>query len=147
MTTLIANNLTYSYSKESQSVLTNVSIRLNPGTLTALVGPNGAGKSTLLRLLQGQRKPNSGQINVDGRPLAVTRDQVALMPQRGLLNWSFPITVEGLVALGRVKYTRLSFLYNSSDWLKIEKTSTPNNLTLNSVIFLTKSSSDFDENS
>ena len=108
MTTLIANNLTYSYSTESQSVLTNVSIRLNPGTLTALVGPNGAGKSTLLRLLQGQHKPNSGQINVDGRPLAVTRDQVALMPQRGLLNWSFPITVEGLVALGRVKHNRLS---------------------------------------
>ena len=106
MTTLIANNLTYSYSKESQSVLTNVSIRLNPGTLTALVGPNGAGKSTLLRLLQGQHKPNKGQINVDGSSLGNVRHHVALMPQRSLLNWSFPITVEGLVSLGRANHSK-----------------------------------------
>ncbi len=105
MANLIAENLTYSYSRQTQPVLNEVSINLTPGTLTALVGPNGAGKSTLLRLLQGQSKPNKGYVSVDGISLIDARDQVALMPQRGLLNWSFPITVEGLVALGRVNHS------------------------------------------
>ena len=105
MTSLIAENLTYFYSNQSQPVLVDVSINLAPGTLTALVGPNGAGKSTLLRLLQGQNQPNKGKITVGGNPLILTRDQVALMPQRGKLNWNFPITVEGLVSLGRVNHS------------------------------------------
>ena len=54
MASLIAENLTYSYSRQSQLVLDEVSVELKPGTLTALVGPNGAGKSTLLGLLQGR---------------------------------------------------------------------------------------------
>ena len=106
MTSLIAENLTYFYSNQSQPVLVDVSINLAPGTLTALVGPNGAGKSTLLRLLQGQHKPNKGQINVDGSSLLNARHHVALMPQRSLLNWSFPITVEGLVSLGRANHSK-----------------------------------------
>ena len=55
MATLFANNLTYSYSKQSKPALNKVSVQIKPGTLTALVGPNGAGKSTLLKLLQGQK--------------------------------------------------------------------------------------------
>ena len=106
MTSLIAENLTYSYPRQSQPVLNDVSIELTPGTLTALVGPNGAGKSTLLRLLQGQSRPKEGHITVNGRPLIHARDQVALMPQRGKLNWNFPITVEGLVSIGRVNHSR-----------------------------------------
>ena len=106
MPRLIAENLTYSYSKQSQPVLDEVSVQLSPGTLTALVGPNGAGKSTLLGLLQGHSKPDRGEITIDGNPLVNSRSQVALMPQRGKLNWKFPITVEGLVSLGRVNHSR-----------------------------------------
>ncbi len=108
MTTLIAKNLTYSYSGQGYSALHDVSLELLGGTLTALVGPNGAGKSTLLRLLQGQNKPNKGQITIDGSSFPYARHQVALMPQRSLLNWRFPITVEGLVSLGRVNYLKSS---------------------------------------
>ncbi len=108
MTSLIAENLTYSYSRQSNPVLEEVSVTLRPGTLTALVGPNGAGKSTLLNLLQGQNKPDKGEITIDGNPLFNNRAQVALMPQRGKLNWNFPITVEGLVSLGRVNHSKLT---------------------------------------
>ncbi|ABX09454.1 ABC transporter ATP-binding protein [Prochlorococcus marinus] len=108
MTCLIAKNLTYSYSRESNPVLEEVSVSLRPGTLTALVGPNGAGKSTLLNLLQGHNKPDKGKITIDGNELVNNRAQVALMPQRGKLNWNFPITIEGLVSLGRVNHSKLS---------------------------------------
>ena len=106
MANLIAKNLTYSYSKQAKPVLEDVSIDLISGTLTALVGPNGAGKSTLLGLLQGKNKPDKGEITIDGKPLGDDRCQVALMPQRGKVNWNFPITVEGLVSLGRVNSTK-----------------------------------------
>ena len=107
MARLIAENLTYCYSNADEPALKDVSIELNPGTLTALVGPNGAGKSTLLRLLQGQSKPNGGQVTIDGNQLNKKRFEVSLMPQRTLLNWSFPITVEGLVGLGSGKFSQL----------------------------------------
>ncbi len=108
MTNLIAENLAYSYSRQGQLVLDNVSIELRSGTLTALVGPNGAGKSSLLRLLKGQSQPSKGQISIDGEPLMNVQDQVALMPQRSSINWSFPITVEGLVSLGRVNSSKIT---------------------------------------
>jgi len=106
MTSLIAENLTYSFSTQIPPALNKVSIKLEPGTLTALVGPNGAGKSTLLSLLQGSSRPDQGKITVGGKPLINNRSKVALMPQRGKLNWSFPITVEGLVSLGRVNHSK-----------------------------------------
>ena len=104
MSNLIAEDLSFAYGR--QSVLEEVSIILLPGTLTALVGTNGAGKSTLLRLLQGQIDPKQGGITINGQPLGKARNKVALMPQRALLNWTFPITVEGLVALGRVNHSQ-----------------------------------------
>jgi zinc/manganese transport system ATP-binding protein len=88
------------------SVLEDIDLALEPGTLTALVGPNGAGKSTLLQLLQGQLHPSSGRVELDGRPIRSCRSQVALMPQRGEINWHFPITVNEMVRLGRVAARR-----------------------------------------
>ena len=64
MATLVAENLTYSYTKKSKPALNKVSVEIKPGTLTALVGPNGARKSTLLKILQGQNAPDKGEIKL-----------------------------------------------------------------------------------
>ncbi|ASR88327.1 MULTISPECIES: metal ABC transporter ATP-binding protein [Alcaligenes] len=69
------------------------------GSLTAIVGPNGAGKSTLLKGLTGQINPLKGRIAVDSGFL----DQLALLPQMGDLDKSFPVTVHDLVAMGAWK--------------------------------------------
>ncbi|MBV2351894.1 ABC transporter ATP-binding protein [Synechococcus sp. HK05] len=89
-------------------VLDQLSFTLPPGSLTALVGPNGAGKSTLLQALEGQLSLSEGSITWEGSPLtpALARQQLALMPQRGEIAWSFPITVRELVALGRLAAQR-----------------------------------------
>ena len=47
-----------------------VSLALHAGQWVAIVGPNGAGKSTLLSLLAGLRKPDAGQVWLQGRELA-----------------------------------------------------------------------------
>jgi len=106
MATLVAENLTFAYTEKSKPALNKVSVEIKPGTLTALVGPNGAGKSTLLRILQGQNTPDKGEIKIDGENLYRSRSLVALMPQRSSMNWKFPITVEKLVSLGQIKYSK-----------------------------------------
>ncbi|HRL20570.1 MAG TPA: ABC transporter ATP-binding protein [Alcaligenes sp.] len=79
--------------------LRDISGRFNRGSLTAVVGPNGAGKSTLLKGLTGQINPLKGRI-VLAPSLA---DELALLPQMGDLDKSFPITVYDLVAMGAWK--------------------------------------------
>ncbi|MGL4281211.1 MAG: sugar ABC transporter ATP-binding protein [Albidovulum sp.] len=46
--------------------LAEVSLRLYPGQVTALVGENGAGKSTVVKILTGIYQPDGGAIRVDG---------------------------------------------------------------------------------
>lgn len=56
-------------SKEFPGVkaLSEVSLDLYPGQVTALVGENGAGKSTIVKILTGIYQPNAGTIEVDGQ--------------------------------------------------------------------------------
>jgi len=51
--------------------LRNVSLRLGPGEVLALIGDNGAGKSTLIKILTGFQQPDSGQIFVRGEPVTL----------------------------------------------------------------------------
>jgi len=50
-------------------ILWDVSLKLEPGKLTALVGSNGVGKTTLLYTVMGQVKPWRGSITLDGRDI------------------------------------------------------------------------------
>jgi branched-chain amino acid transport system ATP-binding protein len=49
--------------------LSDVSIRIDRGSIFGLIGPNGAGKTTLFNCLTGLYAPTSGRIHVDGRDL------------------------------------------------------------------------------
>ena len=45
----------------------DVSLQVQPGTLTALIGPNGAGKTTLFGLMSGFLRPDAGRVFFDGQ--------------------------------------------------------------------------------
>jgi fructose transport system ATP-binding protein len=49
--------------------LANVSLKLYPGEVLAIIGDNGAGKSTLIKCLSGALTPDEGEILVDGAPV------------------------------------------------------------------------------
>ncbi len=71
------------------------------GRSIALIGPNGAGKSTLLKSLAGLLSADQGSVVWRGQPLTRSSHEIAYLPQRGDVDWQFPITVRGLVEMGR----------------------------------------------
>ena len=66
MAILQVENITKSYGKEL--VLNNVSFNIPYPKIVALVGPNGSGKTTLLNIITNLLKPDSGNIQILGRP-------------------------------------------------------------------------------
>ncbi|MGW4423511.1 heme ABC transporter ATP-binding protein [Streptosporangium sp. NPDC004631] len=92
-----------SLSAGSVRLLADVSLRVAPGELVAIVGPNGAGKSSLLSVLAGDAAPSSGSVTLAGHPLGSLRPTGlarlrAVLPQR--VTVAFPFTVAEVVAMG-----------------------------------------------
>lgn len=51
-------------------ILRQVSLRVEPGSVVAIVGHNGAGKTTLMRMVLGLVRPDSGEVRLGGIPVA-----------------------------------------------------------------------------
>ena len=81
--------------------LLDVSATIPPGTLVGVIGPNGSGKSTLIKAILGFLKPDVGEVRVFGETLDRARGRVAYVPQRGSVDWDFPITVRDVALMGR----------------------------------------------
>lgn len=51
----------------SHQVLADITVRIQPGSVTGLLGPNGSGKTTALRILLGLERPEHGEARIGGR--------------------------------------------------------------------------------
>ena len=102
--------------------LHDVSMRIEPGKITALVGMSGAGKSTIVNLLDKFYQADSGTITLDGTPLDLwdtrwLREHVGLVMQK---NHIFDGTIEENIRYGNpqathddvVQAARQAFLYD-----------------------------------
>ncbi len=89
------------------TALENITLGTSCGTSLALIGPNGAGKSTLLKSIAGLLPRTSGTITWRGTAVKRWHREFAYLPQREEVDWSFPVTVRGLVEMGR--YSQLSW--------------------------------------
>lgn len=87
-------DLTVSYNRIP--AVHHLSVGFFAGSCVALLGPNGAGKTTLLKAIAGLLPAETGRIE-RGRG----RSAIAYVPQRESVDWDFPITVRGLVEMGR----------------------------------------------
>src|SRR5215207_7091399 len=63
--------------------LTDVSVDIPTGSLTALLGPSGGGKSTLLRIIAGLEQADGGRVEIGGE------DSTSLPPQRRNVGFVF----------------------------------------------------------
>jgi iron complex transport system ATP-binding protein len=89
----------------TRRVVEGVSAEIGGGVI-GLIGPNGAGKSTLVRAIAGLI-PAEGAVLIDGNavtdlPLRDRARRIAYLPQGQSVHW--PLTVERLVALGRLPH-------------------------------------------
>ncbi len=77
-------NVTFGYDA-ARPVLRDVTLEIRPGDRMALVGRNGAGKTTLLHVCVGLLRPQSGHVEVFGRPCRSERDFLAARRRVALL--------------------------------------------------------------
>ena len=99
---IVLNQVSVSFGTEQAPALNNVSLRVAPGEIVALVGPSGAGKTTLVNLLPRFVNSSQGQITLDGNELsswnlASLRSQFAMVSQDVVM---FNDTIAANVALG-----------------------------------------------
>ncbi len=83
------DHVTFSYDG-TNPILNNVSMRIEPGQVAAIVGPSGTGKTTIAGLIPRFFDPQQGRITIDGidvrdYTLKSLRDQVSLVLQDTLL--------------------------------------------------------------
>lgn len=105
---LFLDGLSVSYPGAPAPAVRNVSLAVGSGVRAALVGANGSGKSTLLKAVAGLLQPQAGTIRIYGQPVGACHHRVAYLPQRGEVDWRFPVTVAHLVLAGR--YVHLGWL-------------------------------------
>jgi|LADL02.1.fsa_nt_gi iron complex transport system ATP-binding protein len=94
-----------------KTILNDLSLSVEKGSITAILGPNGTGKTTLLHTILGLLAPQSGEIWVAGKSIrAYKRSElsqvIALVPQSEVVPFNF--TVIEYVLLGRTP--QLGFL-------------------------------------
>ena len=83
--------------KRPYLAIEKIDLEVGTGRFVSVVGPSGCGKSTLLGLVSGLLEPTTGQVVLNGRPVAAVRTDVGFIFQRdALLPWR---TVRENVAL------------------------------------------------
>ncbi len=95
------SNLSVRYPGANSVALGGVGVNLPAGKRVALVGANGSGKSTLLKAVAGLLPVGTGDVRIFGNPVGACHHRVAYLPQRGEIDWRFPVSVRRLVMGGR----------------------------------------------
>ena len=106
---LAFRNVSFAYpGRDDDAVLRDVSFRVAPGEVVAIVGPSGAGKSTLFQLALRFYDPLSGAVALDGVDIATLdpadlRAEIALVPQDAFI---FGASVAENIAYGAAGASR-----------------------------------------
>ncbi|MDN5279905.1 MAG: iron complex transport system ATP-binding protein [Clostridiales bacterium] len=106
-TILEFKDLSFSYKKNSNLVLDGFSMQISQGEVVAVLGPNGTGKTTMLMLALGWLSADSGQVELESRPLeqfsrCELGQKVSLVPQFEPTFFDFSLLDFAL--LGRAPY-------------------------------------------
>ena len=114
--TLAAEGLSWSIGKVR--IVDGVSLVAQPGEVLGLLGPNGSGKSSLLRLLAGLRRPQEGEVLLDGMNMRSLKRRdvarrIALVEQHA--STDAHVRVADVVKLGRIPHRAAL-----SGWSKVD---------------------------
>ena len=97
------------YSIGGKTLLNDISLAFEPGKMNLIIGPNGAGKSTLMRILSGQAKSDTGDVQYEDRNISAMKE-AELATCRAVLSQNievaFPMQVHEIVMMGRYPHFR-----------------------------------------
>jgi ABC-type Mn2+/Zn2+ transport system ATPase subunit len=94
------SDVTYGYSLKS-ATLEGVNLTIRRGQFMGLLGPSGSGKTTLLKIITGLIKPWHGSITFGNNSSTYSHKIIiGYVPQVESVDWSFPVTVREVVAMG-----------------------------------------------
>jgi len=100
---------------DSIPVLEAINLSVESNDFLGIIGPNGGGKTTLLKVILGLIKPNRGRVTVLGMPPERGRKHIGYISQFNLFDHDFPISVFGVVLMGRYKRSGLLPRYTEED--------------------------------
>ena len=83
-------NLSKAYGEEweSEQVIEDLELKVNPGEMTVIVGPSGCGKSTLVNLIAGFETPDEGTILLDDKQITgPAKDRMVVFQETALIPW------------------------------------------------------------
>ncbi len=87
------------------TALEDISLEIADGEFVGVIGPNGSGKTTLCRAVLGLLPPRSGHLQIFDCACQELRchhrARIGYLPQKGVLDRNFPITVLEAVMMGR----------------------------------------------
>ncbi|HCD36532.1 ABC transporter ATP-binding protein [Chlorobium phaeovibrioides] len=102
-------------------VLNRLTLSVFQGDFLGIVGPNGGGKTTLLRVILGLQRPTEGSVRVFGSEPGSQPKRTGYVPQRLFFDRDFPLSVGGLVLMGRLSRRRLFRPYGNRDRQAVEE--------------------------
>ncbi|MGM9929535.1 MAG: ABC transporter ATP-binding protein [Lysinibacillus sp.] len=91
------------------TVVEDVSVTIQPGTITSFIGPNGAGKSTLLSMVSRLLNADTGEVLLDKNNIKKWKSdefakRVSILKQSNYIN--VRLTIRELVSFGRYPYSK-----------------------------------------
>lgn len=105
-----------------KKVISNVSVTIPKGKITAFIGPNGAGKSTLLSMISRLIMKDSGNVYIDDKEISEVNDKelakkISILKQSNNIN--IRLTIRELVSFGRFPYSQGNL--TKEDWEHVDK--------------------------
>lgn len=105
-----------------KSVVDDVSLEIEKGTITSFIGPNGAGKSTLIAMISRLITKDAGVITIDGEDITKSKNndlakKISILKQSNAIN--LRLTIRELVSFGRFPYSQGKL--TSVDWAKVDE--------------------------
>ena len=85
MMALEFDRVSYRYQGEDFNIVDQLSFQVEPGTFHCILGVSGCGKSTIFRMTNGLLTSKSGEIRVNGTPIAGQKHYCGYMPQKDML--------------------------------------------------------------